>query len=158
MPFHLAPYDSCGFCAYVSRAVDCAVIAEDDVAMAFVNHRQYEHGAALIIPRQHRETIFDITEREIARVYWLAKQVAVAAEAAFGACGANIFQNNGIAAGQHVPHMHVHVVPRFSGSDAEKLFLQRDFAIVAMSEQRAVAMALRAAMGLPPKSMEAQPF
>ena len=87
MPFHLAPYDSCGFCAYVSREVDCAIIAEDDLAMAFVNHRQYEHGAALVIPKQHRETV----------------------------------QNNGITAGQHVPHMHVHVVPRFAGSDAEKL-------------------------------------
>jgi histidine triad (HIT) family protein len=143
VPFQLPPYDSCGFCAYVSRAVECAVVVDDDLAMAFINHRQYERGAMLVIPKQHRETILEITEPEIASVYALAKRVAGAAARALDACGANVFQNNGIKAGQHVPHMHVHVVPRYENSDSERLFLQRDFGVIDIAEQRAMAAVIR---------------
>jgi len=146
MPFDLAPCDSCGFCAYVSGQAECAVILEDDLAMAFVNHRQYERGAALVIPKRHRETILQITEQELASVHCLAKRVVSAAATAFGACAANVFQNNGLKSGQHVPHLHVHVVPRYSDSDPEKLFLQRHFEIVSLAEQRAIAASIRAAL------------
>jgi histidine triad (HIT) family protein len=146
MPFRLAPYRSCPFCAYISGEVECAVIAETELALAIVNKTQYERGAALVLPKQHRETILDITPTEIASVYTLAKRIAVAGEAAFGAIGANVFQNNGIKAGQHVPHMHVHVVPRYEASDPEKLFLQRDFAIVELAELKAIAATIRAAL------------
>jgi len=146
MSFRLAPYQSCVFCDYISRTATCALITEDELVMAFVNPRQYERGAALVIPKQHRETILDITTPEIASVYTLAKRIVTASKAAFGACGANVFQNNGIKAGQHVPHMHVHVVPRFEESDAEKLFQQKNFPMVEMAEQEAVAALIRAAL------------
>lgn len=55
MPFRLAPYQSCEFCAYVAGKINCALAVEDDLAMAIVNHRQYEHGATLVIPKAHRE-------------------------------------------------------------------------------------------------------
>ena len=111
-------------------------------AAAFVNHRQYERGAALVIPRAHRETILDLSAAEIASLYGLARRLAHAMEAAFGACGVNVYQNNGIKAGQHVPHVHVHVVPRYPTSDPERLFLQRDFPIVPLADLRVIAAAL----------------
>ena len=146
MPFQLAPYDSCGFCKYVSGELECAFLAEDDLAAALVNQRQYERGAALVIPKAHRETILDVSDAEIASLYRLARRLARAVEAAFGACAANVFQNNGIKAGQHTPHMHVHVVPRYQSSDPEKLFLQREFPIISMTEQNGIAAAIRAAL------------
>jgi histidine triad (HIT) family protein len=146
MPFHLAPYESCPFCAYVARQVECAVVAEDEVAFAIVNPRQYERGATLVIPKQHRETILDITAAELASVYALAKRIARAVDVAFGACGVNVFQNNGIKAGQHVPHMHVHVVPRFEDSDPEKIFQQRNYPIIELAELQAISATIRAAL------------
>jgi histidine triad (HIT) family protein len=146
MPFQLGPYDSCGFCRYVVREVECAVLAENDLAIALVNPRQYERGAALVIPKRHCETILDVSETELASIYILAKGLARAAEVALGACDANVFQNNGIQAGQHVPHMHVHVVPRYPNSAPERLFLQRDFPVIAMAEQKTIAAAVRAAL------------
>jgi histidine triad (HIT) family protein len=146
MPFQIAPYDSCGFCQYISRERECVFVAEDNLVAAFVNHRQYERGAMLVIPKQHRETILDASDAEITGVYTLVKHLARAMERAFGACAVNVFQNNGIRAGQHVPHMHVHVVPRYETSDPERLFLQREFAVVPIAEQRAVAATLRSAL------------
>ena len=100
----------------------------------------------IVIPRVHRESVLDIQDVELEAVYRLAKQVTRAAAIAFGAVGANIYQNNGSRAGQHEPHLHVHVVPRYANSDSTKIFLQQDYLVSSLEEQRAVADAIRAAM------------
>ena len=139
MPFILDKYDECGFCRYISGEAFYAVVAENELAVGFVNHRQYERGATLVIPRRHVETILEATDTELAAISHLARNLAGAANRAFGATGTNVFQNNGIKAGQHVPHMHTHVVPRYPESDPEKLFLQRNFPIVSPDEQQTIA-------------------
>lgn len=144
MPFTLAPYDSCGFCRYVRGEAEYVALAEDDLALALMNYRQYERGAMLVIPKRHCETILDVSDTEVASLYRLAKALARGAEIALGACGANIYQNNGVIAGQHVPHVHVHVVPRYPDSDSEKLFLMRNFPILPLDELRDTAAAIRA--------------
>jgi histidine triad (HIT) family protein len=146
MSFQLAPYAACAFCGYVSGESECTFVAEDELATALVTHRQYERGGVIVIPKRHRETILDVEDAELASMYRLAKRLARAQERAFGACGANIFQNNGVKAGQHVPHVHVHVVPRYADSDPERLFLQRDFPVIPLSEQQAIGSTLRAAL------------
>ncbi len=146
MPFPVAPYDICSFCLDLSGERECAFITENDHAAAQVDERQYERGAMLIIPRNHRETILDIEEAELEAVYRLAKQMAQAAERAYGAVGANIYQNNGLKASQHEPHFHVHVVPKYEDSESEKLFLQRNYDVIPLEAQRQIASILRAAL------------
>lgn len=146
MPFPVAPYDTCSFCLDLSGERECAFITENDYAAAQVDERQYERGAMLVIPRHHRETILDIEESELEAVYALAKRVATAAERAYGAVGANIYQNNGLKASQHEPHFHVHVVPKYKDSESEKLFLQRNYDAIPIDEQRQIADTLRAAL------------
>ena len=146
MPFPVAPYDTCSFCLDLSGERECAFITENDYAAAQVDERQYERRAMLVIPRHHRETILDIEESELEAVYALAKRVATAAERAYGAVGANIYQNNGLKASQHEPHFHVHVVPKYKDSESEKLFLQRNYDAIPIDEQRQIADTLRAAL------------
>ncbi len=146
MQFHVAPYDTSKFCLDLSGERECAFITDNDYAAAQVDERQYERGAMLIIPRQHRETILDIEESELEAVYALAKRMAMAAERAYGAVGANIYQNNGLKASQHEPHFHVHVVPKYKDSESEKLFLQRNYDAIPIDEQRQIADTLRAAL------------
>ena len=143
MAFALDAYDECGFCRYIRREAFYAVIVENELAVGFVNHRQYERGATLVIPRRHVETILDATDAELAAMAQLARKLAVAAERGLGAIAANVFQNNGVKAGQHVPHMHVHVVPRYPESDPEKLFLQRNFSIISSEDLQAIADELK---------------
>ena len=146
MPFPVAPYDTCSFCLDLSGERECAFVTENDRAAAQVDERQYERGAMLIIPRHHCETILDIEESELEAVYALAKRMTRAVERAYGAVGANIYQNNGLKASQHEPHFHVHVVPKYEDSESEKLFLQRNYDVIPIEEQRQIASTLRAAL------------
>jgi histidine triad (HIT) family protein len=146
MSFEIAPYRSCSFCDDLSGARECAIVAENDLAMAEINQRQYERGAMLIIPRRHRESILDIESHELDSVYRLAQSVAHAATKALGAKGMNIFQNNGRSAGQSEPHFHVHVVPRYEDGDPQKIFLQHECQLLSLKEQQAVADLIKAAL------------
>lgn len=143
MRFELPPYETCSFCQDIRRERDCAFVAENAHALAEVDERQYERGAMLVIPRVHRESVLDIEPVEIAGVYGLVREIARAATAAFGAVGMNVFQNNGTNAGQHEPHFHVHVVPRYKASDPNRRFLQRDYSVISIEEQRAIAETIR---------------
>jgi diadenosine tetraphosphate (Ap4A) HIT family hydrolase len=70
-------------------------------------------------------------------------EIARAATIAFGPLGMSVFQNNGSTAGQHEPHFHVHVVPRYKTSDPDRRFLQRDYSVISIEEQRAIAATIR---------------
>jgi histidine triad (HIT) family protein len=129
----------------LSGARECAIVAENEHAIAEINERQFERGAMLVIPRKHRESVLDIKEREIEGVYRLVRIVAHAAAKALDAHGMSIFQNNGAGA-NHEPHYHVHVVPRFKGSDPHRIFTQPDFEVMSMKEQRAIADLIRSAL------------
>jgi histidine triad (HIT) family protein len=143
MRFELPPYHSCRFCDDVSGARECAIVAENEHAIAEINERQYERGAMLVIPRKHRESILDIEGRELESVYKLVQVVAHAAARALEAHGMSIYQNNGAMANQHEPHFHVHVVPRFKGSDPHKIFVQPECEVMSMNDQRAIADLIR---------------
>jgi histidine triad (HIT) family protein len=146
MRYPLAPYDGCSFCDDLSGARECAFVAQNALAAAEIDLRQYETGAMLVIPRAHRESILDITPEELDAVYRLAQQVGRAATLALGAVGMNVYQNNGIKAGQHEPHFHVHVVPRYEASDPDRLFRQRDYPTVPLHEQHRLAARIRSAL------------
>jgi histidine triad (HIT) family protein len=146
MRFELPPYASCSFCDDLSGARECAIVAENDYAVAEIDERQYERGAMLVIPKKHRESVLDIERREIEALYSLVRDVAHAAARAFGANGMNIFQNNGARAGQHEPHFHVHVVPRYEDGDPHRIFQQHDCEVMPMAEQRVIADLVKAAL------------
>jgi histidine triad (HIT) family protein len=115
MPFEL-PQGPCLFCERIAgERDDWAVIASDESTIAFVNPRQFEEGQALVIPRRHAPTLLDLTEEEAGSLMRAARRLAIALAGAFDPDGMTLYQNNGIASWQEVPHVHVHVVPRRYG-------------------------------------------
>jgi diadenosine tetraphosphate (Ap4A) HIT family hydrolase len=71
-------------------------------------------GAGIIVPRAHRETVFDLTPAEWAATYDLLQQVKALLDARHVPAGYNVGWNSGAAGGQHIFHAHLHVIPRYA--------------------------------------------
>lgn len=83
---------------------------EDDVSLAFLDHRPLFAGHSLLVPREHLETIWDLPDDLVARLFANARLLSAAVREAMEAIGAFVAVNNVVS--QSVPHLHVHVVPR----------------------------------------------
>lgn len=105
----------CPFCAIAAGQLEASIVAENDSAIAFMDLRQAQPGHVLVIPRAHVETVLDIDPALAAQVMALAVHVAHAVDAVFQPDGMNLWQSNGEAGGQEVPHFHLHVHPRNLG-------------------------------------------
>ncbi|MGD0329329.1 MAG: HIT family protein [Nitrososphaeria archaeon] len=111
---------TCTFCKLVKKEEPANWIYEDEFAIAFLDINPISEGHTLVIPKKHIETIFDISDEEIAILFKIVKRVAIAVKKGINAEGIVITQRNGIAAGQRVPHLHVHIIPR----SGEQMFRQ----------------------------------
>jgi histidine triad (HIT) family protein len=107
--------ESCIFCKIVRKEVPASIICEDNQVMVFLDIRPLSEGHALVIPKSHHETIFDVPDEILAQVHKAVKHVAVAVKNGTQADGISIIQQNGRAANQDIFHLHVHVIPRFEG-------------------------------------------
>ncbi len=133
MPLEIPERDPCPFCENLAGAVDgdrgrvkrCAFITREDLAAAFLNPYQSREGATLVVPTRHAPTVLDLTEPEAEALARLVRRIARAVHDAFDVAGLNIFQNNGAASGQTIPHYHVHVMPRYPGEEPDELFGRR---------------------------------
>ena len=83
---------------------------EDDVSLAFLDHRPLFPGHSLLVPRAHHETIWDLPDELLSRLFVNARQLSAAIRNAMQAQGAFIAANNVVS--QSVPHFHIHLVPR----------------------------------------------
>ena len=105
--------DSCIFCKIVAGSIPSTKVYEDAEILAFMDIGPIVKGHTLVIPKQHTERITDTQVGVLARVMHIVQKIAAAQMNGLKADGVNIFQANGKAAGQVVPHLHFHVVPRF---------------------------------------------
>ena len=103
---------SCIFCDIAGSLRPSYTIYQDDTHMAFLDRYPVVPGHTLIIPRRHHATIMDMTPQEVGDLFSLVPHIASAVLAATGAPAFNVGQNNGDAAHQIVPHVHVHIIPR----------------------------------------------
>jgi histidine triad (HIT) family protein len=102
--------DDCGFCQVVSGETEAHIVFEDEDTLAFLDNRPLFPGHSLLIPREHRETIWDLPDDLLATIFENARLLSQAVRDAMGAQGAFVAANNIVS--QSVPHFHVHVVPR----------------------------------------------
>ena len=92
-------------------------IFEDDLTLAFLDIMPATEGHTLVIPKEAAETIFDVSPEGAAATIRTTQKVAAAVKKAFAAPGIMLVQLNGAAAGQSVPHLHFHILPRADGLD-----------------------------------------
>ena len=103
----------CIFCQIVSGQVPASFVYEDDLVAAFMDINQPNPHKVLVIPREHRETIYDLDDDLAAAIFQATVKIARAIRSASACDGLNIIQSNGRVAHQDVFHFHLHLLPRY---------------------------------------------
>ncbi len=103
----------CIFCMIVKGELPCYKIYEDDAVISFLDIFPIHPGHALVVPKRHSADIFDTDESTMKQMIAVAKKIAPAVMKAARADAINLGMNNGEAAGQEVPHAHLHIIPRY---------------------------------------------
>jgi len=134
---------SCRFCAIVAGDEPGHVVFEDDVSLAFLDHRPLFPGHSLLVPRQHIETIWDLPDDLIRPLFANARLLSAAIRKAMESQGAFVAVNNIVS--QSVPHLHVHAVPR-NRKDGLRGFFWPRTKYDGEEHMRATARAVRAAV------------
>ena len=90
------------------------IIFEDDSHMAILDKYPIDTGHSLVLPKVPYEKITEMPKNEVAELFSLIPQIANAILKATGAVAFSIAQNNGKEAKQIIPHVHVHIIPRYA--------------------------------------------
>ncbi|MCR4368905.1 MAG: HIT family protein [archaeon] len=114
--------DECIFCKIVSGEIPAKKIFENEATFAFLDINPSAKGHSLVIPKNHHATMLDIPEAELKDVISTVQKVGAAIMKATNADGFNVLQNNREAAGQVIPHLHFHVIPRTIGDSLKLSF------------------------------------
>ena len=101
---------SCVFCNVVSGEASASIVFEDEMSLAFLDHRPLFPGHCLLVPRNHFETLSDLPTDLVGPFFENVQLVTRAVEVAVEAEGSFVAMNNRVS--QSVPHLHVHIVPR----------------------------------------------
>jgi histidine triad (HIT) family protein len=104
---------NCIFCDIIAGKKNAYLIYEDKTHIVIMDKYPIQLGHSLVIPRAHHEKIIDMPIDDVSSLFAKVPRVAKAILKATGADGFNIGQNNGRAANQIIPHVHVHVIPRY---------------------------------------------
>jgi len=106
--------DDCIFCKIVAGEIPSCNVYEDELTIAFLDIGPLVKGHTLVIPRQHIDPLTAASTEILSACMQTVQRVMQALQKSLGADGVNLHQANGAAAGQVVPHLHFHVVPRFA--------------------------------------------
>jgi histidine triad (HIT) family protein len=101
---------SCIFCRIVDGEVSSYTVFEDDLTLAFLDHRPLFPGHCLLVPKTHYGTLLDLPSALFTPVMANTQLLTRAVERGLEAHGSFVAINNRIS--QSVPHLHIHVVPR----------------------------------------------
>ncbi len=99
----------------IAREVPAEIVYENEAVLAFLDISPNNPGHTLVIPKTPCMNLLDISPESWAAVMEAVHMLAPRIMRAVGAAGLNVMMNNGEAAGQLVPHAHVHLIPRFAG-------------------------------------------
>ena len=110
--------DDCIFCKIVAGKIPCFKLLEDEHTIAFMDINPVNPGHALAVTKGHWPTADVIPTEALVATAATAQRVAKAVVRELKPDGFNLVQNNGAGAGQSVPHLHIHVLPRHKGDGA----------------------------------------
>lgn len=130
--------EGCIFCNIIRGAVPSFKVFEDDISLAFLDHRPLFPGHTLLIVKSHMETLLDLPDSLIGPLFVNVRRLSQAVTQGMQAEGTFVAINNRVS--QSVPHFHVHIVPRRKGDGLKGFFWPRR----AYKDQQEIDATLRA--------------
>ena len=113
--------NNCVFCAIAAGEIPSFKVYEDDLVLAYLDINPFTEGHTLVIPKAHSTGLLDTPPDILREIVVRVQKVAARIKDALPCDGFNVLQNNGPAAGQTVPHLHFHIVPRLGSSVAQDI-------------------------------------
>jgi len=107
----------------IEGKLSCNMIYQDDDSIAILDKYPIDKGHSLVITKKPYEKLTDMSNQEVAELFSKIPKIANAIIKATNADAFSIAQNNGRAAKQIIPHVHVHIIPRYN--DTGTLWLKR---------------------------------
>jgi len=105
---------SCIFCRIIKGEIPAARVYEDEHVLAFMDIGPVVKGHTLVIPKAHHNPLMETPPEVLHQLISVVQKIARAQMKGLQADGINVSQANGEAAGQVIPHIHFHVIPRFT--------------------------------------------
>jgi len=105
---------TCIFCDILDGTRNGHLVYEDKDHIAILDKYPIDDGHTLVIPRKHHEKITDMDPKDVGKIFSLIPKIAKAVLAGAGADAFSLAQNNGKAAKQIIPHVHIHIIPRYN--------------------------------------------
>jgi histidine triad (HIT) family protein len=112
--------ENCIFCKIVKGDIPSEKVFEDDKIISFMDINPNNKGHTLVITKEHYETFDKIPQELLSELTIVTQKVAKSVSEATSCHGFNIVMNNEKAAGQLVPHVHFHIIPRFENDGVMK--------------------------------------
>ena len=113
---------NCIFCKIANGEIPSRTLYEDERFRVILDLGPATRGHALVLPKEHFADVYEIPEEWAAGAMKVGKQMALRMRERLHTDGANLIQNNKEAAGQTVPHFHLHVIPRYRGDGQHMLW------------------------------------
>jgi histidine triad (HIT) family protein len=106
----------CTFCRILRDELPSSRVLEEDLVVALLDIQPISPGHTLVIPRRHVCAFTDLSSKEVEQIFLAGQRIASALKASVPRCeGVSLSLADGEAAGQEVPHAHLHVIPRKAG-------------------------------------------
>ena len=124
----------CIFCKIVSKEIPASIVYEDEIVLAFMDIRPVTKGHLLVIPKAHAQLVTELDDDTGARLFKVATMLNRALRQLSNVKDISIHISDGPAAQQEVPHVHIHVIPRY-GADGFGWKYPKDYGDMAKPEE-----------------------
>jgi len=115
------------FTKIINGSIPSTKLYEDDKCIVILDIAPCHKGHALVIPKKECETIIDCDDNILQHLIVIAKKIAKKQVKELKCDGYNIIINNKLASGQEVPHLHIHIVPRYNNDEYKMDFGHEEY-------------------------------
>ena len=111
----------CLFCKIIKKEIPAEIIYEDNNAIGILDIHPLTPGHTMVLPKTHAENILDLPDDQVSPIFLAVKRVTEKLKNSHNPAGFTIGINHGRISGQVVDHLHIHVIPRFSGDGGKSI-------------------------------------